>query len=69
MATKLTRRYLNIIANHKFQGEFVDDGTETHFEVGKNVCYIKSKSSGKRNVGLIHQLYVNGQIVEDTVST
>lgn len=42
-------------------GEFVDDGTETHFEIGSNVCFIKSESSGKRNIGLVHKLYVNGK--------
>ncbi|KAH7731744.1 fas apoptotic inhibitory molecule 1 [Aphelenchoides avenae] len=43
-------------------GEFVDDGTETHFEVGNNVCYIKSESSGKRNNFLRSVSYKNVKI-------
>uniref|UniRef100_A0A915B633 Fas apoptotic inhibitory molecule 1 n=1 Tax=Parascaris univalens TaxID=6257 RepID=A0A915B633_PARUN len=41
-------------------GEFVEDGTETHFEVGSNVCCVKASSSGKKNVGVVHRLFVNG---------
>ncbi|KHN81583.1 Fas apoptotic inhibitory molecule 1 [Toxocara canis] len=41
-------------------GEFVEDGTETHFEIGSNVCYVKALSSGKKNVGVVHRLFVNG---------
>uniref|UniRef100_A0A7E4WCD6 Fas apoptotic inhibitory molecule 1 n=1 Tax=Panagrellus redivivus TaxID=6233 RepID=A0A7E4WCD6_PANRE len=46
-------------------GEFVDEGTRTHFEVGKSVCFIESESSGKRKVGLMHKLLVNGKEIEE----
>ncbi|XP_046357576.1 fas apoptotic inhibitory molecule 1-like [Haliotis rufescens] len=39
--------------------EFVDDGTETHFEIGAHSAYIKICSSGKRRSGLVHQLFVD----------
>ncbi|KAF7635466.1 ZnMc domain-containing protein [Meloidogyne graminicola] len=40
-------------------GEFVDEGgTKTHFEIdNKATAYILSQSSGKRQIGLVHQLY------------
>jgi len=41
-------------------GEFVEDGTETHFEIGDHVCYIKAQSSGKRKTGMVHYLFVDG---------
>ncbi|CAL1541717.1 unnamed protein product [Lymnaea stagnalis] len=41
-------------------GEFVDDGTETHFEVGSYSAYIKAITTGKRRDGIVHQLYVDG---------
>uniref|UniRef100_A0A915CTJ7 Fas apoptotic inhibitory molecule 1 n=1 Tax=Ditylenchus dipsaci TaxID=166011 RepID=A0A915CTJ7_9BILA len=45
-------------------GEFIDNGTKTHFEVGQNIgCFIQSESSGKRNVGLVHKLFVNGVFI------
>ncbi|XP_006004375.1 fas apoptotic inhibitory molecule a [Latimeria chalumnae] len=40
-------------------GEFVDDGTETHFSVGDHDCCIKAVSSGKRREGIIHLLIVD----------
>ena len=41
------------------QGEFVDDGTETHFTIGEtHPAYIKAVSSGKRREGIIHSLFV-----------
>ncbi|XP_041116302.1 fas apoptotic inhibitory molecule a [Polyodon spathula] len=40
-------------------GEFVDDGTETHFTIGDHECYIKAVSSGKRREGIIHSLIVD----------
>ncbi|KAI1728831.1 fas apoptotic inhibitory molecule (FAIM1) domain-containing protein [Ditylenchus destructor] len=50
-------------------GEFIDNGTRTHFEVGQNVsCYIQSESSGKRQVGLIHKLYVNANYIPPSES-
>jgi len=42
------------------QGEFVEDGTETHFAVGDGIpAYIKAVSSGKRKSGIIHSLFIN----------
>ncbi|MBN3285108.1 FAIM1 protein, partial [Polyodon spathula] len=40
-------------------GEFVDDGTETHFTIGDHECCIKAVSSGKRREGIIHSLIVD----------
>lgn len=42
------------------QGEFVDDGTETHFTLGDHDCCIKAVSSGRRREGIIHTLLVDG---------
>ncbi|VDL77803.1 unnamed protein product [Nippostrongylus brasiliensis] len=42
-------------------GEFVADGTETHFEVGHHVCKIRAASSGRKKIGVVHELYVNGE--------
>ncbi|XP_021028743.1 fas apoptotic inhibitory molecule 1-like [Mus caroli] len=48
-------------------GKFVDDGTETHFNVGDHGCYIKAMSSGKKREGIIHTLIVdNREILELT---
>ncbi len=44
-----------------FQGEFVEDGTETHFEIGKHVCFIKATSSGNKRAGIVHRLFINGE--------
>ena len=42
------------------QGEFVEDGTETHFAIGDGIpAYIKAVSSGKRKSGIIHSLFIN----------
>ncbi|KAF4086730.1 hypothetical protein AMELA_G00087670 [Ameiurus melas] len=41
-------------------GEFVDDGTETHFTLGDHDCCIKAVSSGRRRDGIIHALLVDG---------
>ncbi|XP_033019290.1 fas apoptotic inhibitory molecule 1 isoform X1 [Lacerta agilis] len=42
-------------------GEFVDDGTETHFSIGKHNCCIKAVSSGKRREGILHMLVVDDE--------
>lgn len=42
------------------QGEFVEDGTETHFAIGDGTpAYIKAVSSGIRKSGIIHSLFIN----------
>ncbi|XP_070550026.1 fas apoptotic inhibitory molecule 1-like [Ptychodera flava] len=47
-------------------GEFVDDGTETHFEIRDHDCFIKAVSSGKRRDGIVHALFVDGNEVPET---
>ncbi|CAD6185665.1 unnamed protein product [Caenorhabditis auriculariae] len=40
-------------------GEFVDNGTETHFEIGTHVCKISAQSSGRKKSGVVHTLYID----------
>ncbi|XP_058642238.1 fas apoptotic inhibitory molecule a isoform X1 [Onychostoma macrolepis] len=47
-------------------GEFVDDGTETHFTLGDHDCCIKAVSSGKRRDGIIHTLLVDGMEISES---
>ncbi|XP_071449996.1 fas apoptotic inhibitory molecule 1 [Hetaerina americana] len=47
------------------QGEFVDDGSEMHFILGRNAAHIKAVSSGKRREGIIHSLIVNGCLIPE----
>uniref|UniRef100_A0A2K5S9S6 Fas apoptotic inhibitory molecule 1 n=1 Tax=Cebus imitator TaxID=2715852 RepID=A0A2K5S9S6_CEBIM len=49
-------------------GEFVDDGTETHFSIGNHDCYIKAVSSGKRKEGIIHTLIVDNREIPEIAS-
>ncbi|XP_029376752.1 fas apoptotic inhibitory molecule 1-like [Echeneis naucrates] len=44
-------------------GEFVDDGTETHFMLGEHECCIKATSSGQKKSGIVHYLLLDGQRV------
>lgn len=46
-------------------GEFVENGTETHFTLGGWPAYIKAVSSGNRREGIVHSLIVNGAIVPE----
>ncbi|XP_038179773.1 fas apoptotic inhibitory molecule 1 [Arvicola amphibius] len=46
-------------------GEFVDDGTKTHFSIGNHDCYIKAVSSGKRREGIIHTLIVDNREIPE----
>lgn len=48
------------------QGEFVEDGTETHFTLGDLPAYIKAVTSGKRREGIIHSLIVNNTIIPES---
>lgn len=48
-----------------FQGEFVEDGTETHFSLGPFPAFIKTVSSGNRREGLIHSLIVNERVIPE----
>lgn len=43
------------------QGDFADDGTETHFMVGEHECCIKATSSGKKKNGIVHYLLLDGE--------
>lgn len=49
-------------------GEFVDDGTETHFTWGNHTCYVKAISSGKRKDGIIHSLIIDGNEIPETLN-
>ena len=49
--------------NFFFQGEFVENGTETHFEINNHPCYIAAVSSGKQREGIIHNLIFDGHMV------
>jgi len=45
------------------QGEFTDEGTETHFALGQTLhsAYIQAISSGKRRDGIVHKLFIDEQ--------
>ncbi|CAJ1087448.1 fas apoptotic inhibitory molecule 1-like [Xyrichtys novacula] len=45
------------------KGEFVDDGTETHFMLGEHECCIKAASSGRKRSGIVHFLLLDGEKV------
>ena len=47
------------------QGEFTDDGTETHFEVGKKPAFIRAVTSGDKRQGLVYSLYVQEQLIPE----
>ena len=40
-------------------GEFVDDGTETHFTIGNTPAYVRAVSSGKKREGIVHSLIIH----------
>ncbi|CAJ0578754.1 unnamed protein product, partial [Mesorhabditis spiculigera] len=44
-------------------GEFVEGGSETHFELKGSVCVIKAISSGRKRTGVTQELYVNNKHV------
>lgn len=52
---------------YNFQGEFVDDGTETHFTWANHTCYIKAISSGKKKDGIIHSLIIDSNEIPETM--
>ncbi|MCP9257526.1 Fas apoptotic inhibitory molecule 1 [Dirofilaria immitis] len=47
-------------------GEFLEDSTMTHFEIGHNICYVKATSSGNKKFGFIYQLYINNNEVTNS---
>ncbi|MBZ3886406.1 Fas apoptotic inhibitory molecule 1 [Sciurus carolinensis] len=55
----------DVVINQVLSGEFVEDGTETHFSVGSHSCYIKAVSSGKRKEGIIHTLIVDNKEIPE----
>ncbi|XP_067004137.1 fas apoptotic inhibitory molecule 1 [Anabrus simplex] len=46
-------------------GEFVEDGTETHFTLGDTPAYIKAVTSGKRREGILHNLIINDTVIAE----
>ncbi|KAM9328498.1 fas apoptotic inhibitory molecule 1-like [Pholidichthys leucotaenia] len=47
-------------------GEFVDDGTETHFTLGEHDCCVKATSSGQKKSGIVHYLLLDGDRLSDS---
>lgn len=47
-------------------GEFVEYGTETHFEINNHPCYISAVSSGKQREGIIHSFFFEGNMVPES---
>ncbi|GBN81527.1 Fas apoptotic inhibitory molecule 1, partial [Araneus ventricosus] len=47
-------------------GEFVEDGTETHFALGPYNAYIKAMSSGNKREGIIHSLIVGDSVIPES---
>ncbi|CAG0903787.1 unnamed protein product [Cyprideis torosa] len=45
--------------------EFVEDGTETHFEIGSVPAVVRAVTSGKRKEGIIHVLLLGEEIVPE----
>ncbi len=49
---------------HAPQGEFTDEGTETHFTVASHSTFIKAVSSGNKRKGLTYTLALDGSELE-----
>lgn len=49
------------------QGEFTDDGTETHFAVGNRECCIKATTNGRKRSKIVHSLLVDGIRIEEAI--
>lgn len=68
---ELTEHIYNTISNESYfhfpKGEFVDDGTETHFDLGGHPAYIKAVSSGNRREGIIHSLVVDNTEIPESL--
>ncbi|XP_066963807.1 fas apoptotic inhibitory molecule 1 [Macrobrachium rosenbergii] len=70
MRIVLERDTLDVWVNGKkleTAGEFVDDGTETHFDLAGHPAYIKAVSSGNRREGIIHSLVVDDTEIPEAV--
>ena len=46
------------------QGEFAENGTETHFSIASYSVFIKSVSSGNKMRGLLYSLNIEGQEIQ-----
>ena len=44
-----------------YQGEFADEGVETHFEIGNHSAFVRAITTGKKRDGIVHQLFVDEQ--------
>ncbi len=49
------------------QGEFTENGSETHFAVENHECCIKATSSGRKRNGIVHSLLVDGIRIEEAI--
>ena len=47
------------------QGEFTDNGTETHFMIDNREAVIRAVTSGKRREGIIYSLFIGDTQVPD----
>lgn len=54
--------------NIEAENVFVDDGTEMRFDLDHSQAVIKASSADKKQ-GVIHQLYVNGKLIEEDTLT
>ncbi|CAB4062848.1 Fas apoptotic inhibitory molecule 1 [Lepeophtheirus salmonis] len=48
-------------------GEFVEDGTETHFALGNTPAFIKTASSGHKRTGMLHALIIDNHEIPEFV--
>ena len=46
------------------QGEFTDEGSETHFSVGSHSAFVRTVSSGNKMRGLLHTLHIGDTELE-----
>ena len=46
------------------QGEFTDEGSETHFTIGSYSTFIRAVSSGNKMKGLLYTLNIDGTELE-----
>ena len=50
------------------EGEFVEDGTETHFQVSGLPCYVLTSSILQKGGKLQHALFVNEEEIQPVVA-
>ncbi|XP_050433533.1 fas apoptotic inhibitory molecule 1 [Adelges cooleyi] len=44
--------------------EFIENGTQTHFFIGETLATIKTEHSGDKKIGVMHNLFINGELVK-----